>query len=319
MEINWYPGHMARAKRLLSDQLKKVDVVAELCDARLPHASRNPDLDALLQNKKRVLLLNKADLADPKETSAWVHFFKGQGIAAHPYVSTGGKPKDVLALIEEAAREMVERAAAKGVKKTVRVMVVGVPNVGKSTLINRLNGSAIAKVGDRPGVTRANQWVKVTPYLELLDTPGMLWPRMDDQLAARRLAYIGTIRDQVVDVPMLAIRLLEDMAGAAPDAVAQRFKLSDVTVKGLALLEAVCRGRGFLMKGGVADVERGAAVVLDEFRAGKLGRVTLELARNEKAAPARLSIRASGEDIPAIKEHSKDETAAAADGDNQDG
>ncbi len=320
MEINWYPGHMARAKRLLAQQLTRVDVVVELCDARLPHASRNPDLDVLLQNKKRVLLLNKADLADPKETSAWMQFFKKQGILSQPFISTGGKAKDILVLIEQASSEAVERAAQKGMRKTVRVMVVGVPNVGKSTLINRLFGGAVTKVGDRPGVTRANRWVKVTPYLELLDTPGMLWPRLDDQRAARRLAYIGTIRDQVIDVPMLAARLLEDMAAVQPEALTQRFKIPDTSLGGLHLLEAACKGRGWLMKGGVADIDRGAAVVLDEFRAGKLGRITLELVRDEKEPPVRLAIRAGDAKAQeSTKELAKDEAAAAPDGTDQDG
>ena len=333
MEINWYPGHMARAKRLLGQQLLqvgldavlrqqlgRVDAVVELCDARLPRASRNPDLDALTQNKKRILLLNKADLADPRETSAWLQYFKKQGIPAQAFISKGGKAKEILTLIEEAVRDAVERAAQKGMRKTDRVMVVGVPNVGKSTLINLLNGGAVTRVGDRPGVTRANQWVKVTPYLELMDTPGMLWPRLDDQRAARRLAYIGTIRDQVVDVPLLAIRLLEDLAAVRPEAVAERFKLSDASFGGLPLLEAVCRGRGWLMKGGVADIDRGANLVLDEFRAGKVGRVTLELVRDEKPAGARLAIRAGEAKAPeTAKELTHDEAAAAADGIDQDG
>ena len=281
MDINWYPGHMAKAKRQLAQQLGRVDLVIELCDARLPHASRNPDLDRLISGKTRVLLLNKADLADPNGTQAWLRFFRQQGLDAKAYVSTAGKVKEALEMIERAARETVERAAEKGVRKTVRAMVVGVPNVGKSTFINRLHGGSIAKVGDRPGVTRANQWVKITPYLELMDTPGLLWPRLDDKRAAERLCYIGTVKDDVVDVAMLAIHLLEDLLQACPDRVAERFKLKDVSLGGVDLLEGVCRGRGFLMKGNVCDLDRGCAVVLDEFRAGKLGRITLELPAQE--------------------------------------
>lgn len=283
MPINWYPGHMARAKRLLADQLARVDVVIELCDARMPHASRNPDLDALCKNKRRILVLNKADLAETGPTSAWIAHFARCGVEAMPYSSTSGKAKDVFARIERATKEAVERQAARGVKKTVRVMVVGVPNVGKSTFINRLHGGAIAKTGDRPGVTRSNQWVRVTPYLELLDTPGLLWPRLDDQIAARRLCYIGTIRDQVVDHQMLAIHLLEDLLDSAPQAAIARFRLKEPCERGLALLENACRGRGWLLPGGVFDTDRGASVILDEFRAGKLGRMTLERAPRARA------------------------------------
>ncbi len=320
VEINWYPGHMARAKRLLIQQLGRVDAVVELCDARLPHASRNPDLNALAAGKNRVLLLNKADLANAGETQKWLRLFRGQGVTAQPFVSTGGKAKDVLALIEEAARERVERAAGRGINKTVRVMVAGVPNVGKSTLINRLCGSSVTKVGDRPGVTRANQWVKVTPYLEVLDTPGMLWPRMDDQTAARRLAYIGTIRDQAVDGLMLAIHLLEDLMAVCPDAVRQRFRVPDGVSSGTALMEAACRGRGWLIKGGEADLDRGAGVVLDEFRAGKLGRITLELVRDETPFSSRLT-DGNGKNLEAraAKEHMQDESSSAADGADENG
>ena len=285
MEINWYPGHMAKAKRQLADQLGRVDVVIELCDARLPHASRNPDLDRLISGKKRVLLLNKADLADPAVTSMWLNHFRAQGIDCAPFNAASGKAKDALTLIDQAAKEMVERAAGKGVRKTVRVMVVGVPNVGKSTFTNRLHGGAIAKTGDRPGVTRANQWVRITPYLELLDTPGLLWPRLDDQVAARRLCYIGTVKDDVVDLPMLTIHLLEDMLSVKPQAVMDRFRIKEPDLRGEALLEAVCRGRGFLMKGGVCDYDRCCAVVLDEFRGGKLGRISLETPEKERVRP----------------------------------
>ena len=277
MDINWYPGHMAKAKRLLADQLGRVDVVVELCDARLPHASRNPDLDKLISGKKRVLLLNKADLADPQATSMWLNEFRKQGLDAVSYNASAGKAKDALAVIERAARETVERAAQRGIKKTVKAMVVGVPNVGKSTFTNKLHGGAIAKTGDRPGVTRSNQWVRINPYLELMDSPGLLWPRLDDQVAARRLCYIGTVKDDVVDLAMLTIHLLQDMLKVKPEAVLDRFRIKDAQLRGEELLEAVCRGRGFLMKGGVCDYDRCCSVVLDEFRAGKLGRITFEL------------------------------------------
>lgn len=280
MEINWYPGHMARAKRLLADQLSRVDVVIELCDARLPRSSRNPDLMRLTEKKDRVLLLGKSDLADQAATAKWVKVFRDQGNACMA-LDMNRQAKAALTLIDQAAKGTVERAAQRGIKKTVRAMVVGVPNVGKSTLINRLHGGSIAKVGDMPGVTRANQWVRITPYLELLDTPGLLWPRLDDPLAARRLAYIAAIRDEVVDTAQLSIQLLTDLIGVAPQAVQDRFKIKDLSLRGPALLDAVCQGRGFLMKGGVYDTERACKVVLDEYRDGRLGRITLELPESE--------------------------------------
>jgi len=301
MQINWYPGHMAKAKRQLQDQLGRVDLVIELCDARLPHASRNPDLNQMIAGKTRILILNKADLADPAQTQAWINHFRQQGILAMTYVSTAGKTKQALDMIAKAAQPVVEKAALKGVNKIVRAMVVGVPNVGKSTFTNRLHGGAIARTGDRPGVTRSNQWVKVGPYLELMDTPGLLWPRLDDARAAQRLAYIGTIRDEVVDQQMLSIRLLEDMMEVRPQAVMERFKVKDPEVRGVELLEAVCRGRGFLLKGGIADTDRGCSVVLDEFRAGKLGKLTLESPKDEIPAKPRLILRGAGED-----EHGED-------------
>ena len=273
--INWYPGHMAKAKRLLQEQVSRVDAVIELCDARLPYSSRNPVLNQMLRNKARVLLLNKADLADPAKTKQWLAYFKSRGIECAA-VSADKNAREVLRSIEKMTKDRVERSAERGMRRTVRVMVVGVPNVGKSTLINRLHGGSIAKVGDRPGVTRANQWVRVGDYLELLDTPGMLWPRLDDPVAARRLAYISAIRDEVVDTFALSCDLLDELMEISPDTLQQRYRISDMSLRGQALLEDVCRGRGFLMKGGEVDLERGCAVVLDEFRDGKLGRVTLE-------------------------------------------
>ena len=276
MEINWYPGHMARAKKKLIEQLSRVDVVVELCDARIPRASRNPDLNELVKNKKRLLILNKADLADEAQTRAWLGYFRAQGLDCMSFDSAKGRAKDVIRRIEQAASEAVEKMAARGVKKTVRVMIVGVPNVGKSTFTNKVNGASIAKTGDRPGVTRSNQWVRITPYLELLDTPGLLWPKLSDQRDAQCLAFVGTINDQVMDQQLLAIRLLERLMQDKPDAVAARFKLKDATLTGVPLLEEACRGRGWLLPGAVCDTDRGAAVVLDEFRAGKLGRISLQ-------------------------------------------
>ncbi len=276
--INWYPGHMARAKKKLMEQLSRVDVVVELCDARIPRASRNPELGDLVKNKKRLLILNKADLAEEAQTRAWLAYYRAQGMDCMSFDSAKGRAKDVIARIERAASEAVARMAARGVKKTVRVMIVGVPNVGKSTFTNKVNGASIARTGDRPGVTRSNQWVRITPYLELLDTPGLLWPRLDDQNDAQALAFVGTINDQIMDQQMLAIRLLERLMEINPSAAMQRFKIKDGTLRGVALLEEACRGRGWLLPGGVMDTDRGAAVVLDEFRAGRLGRLTLQSA-----------------------------------------
>ena len=274
--INWYPGHMARARRKLAEQLGRVDVVVELCDARIPRASRNPDLDELTRGKRRLLVLNKADLAEESVTRAWLAHYRAQGLDVMSFDSTKGRAKDVIARIERSAAELVARMAERGVKKTVRAMIVGVPNVGKSTFTNKVNGASIAKTGDRPGVTRSNQWVRITPYLELLDTPGLLWPKLSDQRDAQCLAFVGTINDQVMDQQMLAIRLLERLMQDKPDAVAARFKLKDASLTGVPLLEEACRGRGWLLPGAVCDTDRGAAVVLDEFRAGKLGRISLQ-------------------------------------------
>ncbi len=276
LEIQWYPGHMAKAKRTLGRQLSGVHLAVELCDARLPLSSRNPDLDRLLVAKRRVLLLCKADLAEPDKTAKWLAYFSARGVEAMAYDATPKKTKQARAMIERAAQDMVERGLSRGIRKTVRAMVVGVPNVGKSTFINRLYGGAIAAVGDRPGVTRANQWVKIGPYLEMMDTPGMLWPKLTDRLAATRLAYIGTIRDAVYDQQALCLHLLKDLLAVRREETCERFKIKDPDAEGYGLIDEVCRGRGFLLKGGVPDTDRACAVVLDEFREGKVGRITLE-------------------------------------------
>ena len=282
--INWYPGHMAKSRRLLQDQLRAVDAVIELCDARAPQATRNPDLQRLTRDKARILVLNKADLADDNQTARWLERFRREGLTAMRFNSNGGKTKDILSKIEEASRPAVERFKARGVKKTVRFMVIGIPNVGKSTFINRLHGSAIAKASDRPGVTRANQWVRLGPYLEILDTPGMLPPRMDDQEGARLLAYLGSIRDEIMDTEDLAGGLLKLLYRLNPEAASRRFKLAlpEGTVpEPHALIEAACKGRGWLLSGGRYDTDRASALVLDEFRAGKVGKITLQPANDD--------------------------------------
>ncbi len=277
MDINWYPGHMAKTRRQLSEMISRVDLMIELCDARLPYSSRNPDLDRMCRGKNRILLLNKADLADPALTSRWLSYFRSRGIEAAAIQAKQLKNKEALAAIERSTQKAVQQAAARGIRKTVRAMVVGVPNVGKSTYINQLHGGHIAQTGDRPGVTRSTQWIRVTPYLEIMDTPGLLWPRLDDQTAARRLSYLGTIRDEVLNLDDLALSLLNDLADSVPDRLMERFHVQDPDLRGPELMDAVCRGRGFLLRGNEYDYDRCCSVVLDEFREGKLGRITLEI------------------------------------------
>lgn len=279
-KINWYPGHMAKSRRLLQDQLRAVDAVIELCDARAPMATRNPDLEKLTRGKARILVLNKADLADDRETARWLEHFRRRGMTALRFNSNGGKAKEILGHIEAASKPALERYAARGVRKTIRFMVIGIPNVGKSTFINRLHGSAIAKASDRPGVTRANQWVKIGSFLEILDTPGMLPPRMDDQGGARLLAYLGSIRDEIMDTEALAGGLMALLYQLNPQALSARYKLPEgCGEQPHELLEAACKGRGWLLSGGRYDVDRAAALVLDEFRGGKIGRITIEPAK----------------------------------------
>ncbi len=273
-DIQWYPGHMAKSKRLLEAQLRTVDAIIELCDARAPISTRNPILRNMTRGKAHVLILNKADLANDATTAQWLAHFRAKGLAVLRYNSAGGRAKEAMEAVTRAVQPAIDRMRARGANKTARVMVIGIPNVGKSTFINRLHGSGIAKASDRPGVTRSNQWVKISPYLELLDTPGMLWPKLEDQQYAQKLAFLGSVRDQILDSEELAESLLATLLAIAPEAVHARFKFkADVSAP---WLEAACQGRGWLLSGGRLDTERAAALVLDEFRAGKLGKLSLE-------------------------------------------
>lgn len=280
MAINWYPGHMAKARREMSENLSGVDVAIEVIDARAPMATRNPDIDKLLQNKPRVVVLNKADLADPGATKEWERAMKGQGVFALAFSANRGGNKDaMIQFIHNAVAERIESWKQKGANKIVRAMVVGIPNVGKSSVINRLSGGGgKARTGARPGVTRGKQWVRLSPYLELMDTPGMLWPRLDDEQAAMRLAFINAIRDEVLDKYEIALALLADLAVRAPQAIGQRYNVQTDGMLPEEVLEAIAKRRGYAQKGGTYDEERAAQIVVEEFRAGKLGRITLERA-----------------------------------------
>lgn len=276
--INWYPGHMAKAKRMLEDNLKLVDMIIEVVDARAPIACRNPDFEVLFKNKLRVIILNKSDLSSKAQNRAWVNYFKSNGITAVEFVSTiPSMRKNAIALIDRTCEEMVKRYREKGINKVLRAMIVGVPNAGKSTFINRIAGNAKAQVGDRPGVTRSKQWVKVSDFLELLDTPGLLWGKLDNEILAKHLAYIGSIRDDVLDVEELAALLLYDLMKICPDQLMARYKkLTHEMETPENLLDGVCKSRGFILSGGVYDTERAARIVLDEYRAGKIAMIALE-------------------------------------------
>ena len=277
MLIQWYPGHMAKARRMLVENLKLIDVVIELVDARAPMATRNPDFDDLFAGKDRIVIMNKSDLAAPAACKEWIAYYKEQGAQAIEFVSTNAsKRKQAIGMIEAAAAEKVRKMKEKGVIKTVRAMVVGIPNVGKSTFINRMAGSQRAQVGDKPGVTRGKQWVKISPYLELMDTPGLLWPKLENERLAKHLAYIGSVKDDIMDVERLAANLLSELNEICPEALTARYKKIQPGMEPHELLMAVCRSRGFLLSGGEGDTERAARIVLDEFRAGKIDRVTLE-------------------------------------------
>lgn len=280
--IQWFPGHMTRTKRQIQADLKLVDAVAEIIDSRLPLSSRNPDLAGLIGNKPRVILMNKCDLADPKATKQWIEYFKNKGIRAIELDCKSGRGlNNFVSVMKEVLADKIAAWEAKGMKnRSIRVMIVGIPNVGKSSFINRISKTTKAKVEDRPGVTRGNQWFTIDKNIELLDTPGVLWPRFDDQLVGERLAFTGAVKDQIMDTEQLALRLLEYLQANPNPTFLQRFELDLGTVSESephSLLELIAKKRGMLISGGEADTERAAVMVLDEFRAAKLGRITLEL------------------------------------------
>jgi ribosome biogenesis GTPase A len=279
--IQWFPGHMTKTKRQIEKSLKLVDIVAEIIDARIPISSRNPVLDKLINNKPRVILMNKCDMADSAQTGRWIDYYKSKGIAAIALdCRTGKNLNGFMPLIKNVLSERIAAWDAKGMTgRQIRVMVVGVPNVGKSSFINKLCKNSKANVEDRPGVTRTNQWFTIGNGLELLDTPGVLWPKFDDAIVGEHLAFTGAVKDDVVDIEQLAARLLEVLRDTYPKAIQERYKLGDAVIselKGYEILELVGKNRGMLISGGEINTERAAIAVLDEFRSAKLGRITLE-------------------------------------------
>jgi ribosome biogenesis GTPase A len=277
MDINWYPGHMAKARRMMEDSLKAVDFVIEVVDARIPLSSRNPDFDDLFRTRARVLVLNKADLADPARTRMWLKWYAEHDIPAVEFVATQQRGREaLLKMMQDAASEKVRRMAERGARKTVRALVAGIPNVGKSALINALAGASSARTGDRPGVTRGRQLIRITPWMELMDTPGVLWPKLDDPQGALNLAFTGAIKEETMDPYRLALELIAALSVQYPEAVRARYKLEGGEGPAQETLIAVAKKRGCLMAGGEPDEERAARLILDEMKAGRLGRLTLE-------------------------------------------
>lgn len=281
MNIQWYPGHMVKAKRKIAEDLKLVDVVIELLDARIPMSSRNPEVDEIVGNKKRIIVLNKSDLSDPGLNRKWIEYFNRENTRAILANSvSGGGLKDVMSASRLLMKEKLDRLKSKGLLvKTTRALIIGIPNVGKSTFINKLAGKSVAQTGDRPGVTKSKQWIKVSPELELLDTPGILWPKFEDERVGMCLAFTGAIKDEILDVNELAQKLLEVLVIKFPDKLKQRYKLEDIPadITPDELIETIGRKRGCMIAGGTVDIQRASVMLLDEFRGGKIGNITLEI------------------------------------------
>ena len=278
MNYQWYPGHMTKAKRQMQEDIKLIDVVIELLDARIPMSSRNPDIDELGRNKSRLILMNKSDLSDERKNREWAEYFREKGyftVSLDARKKTG--MKGVTEVVMEACREKIERDRKRGIKnRPVRAMVVGIPNVGKSTFINSYAGKACTKTGNRPGVTKGKQWIRLNRNIELLDTPGILWPRFEDQKVAQNLALTGAVRDEILQVNELALLLIQFLLEEYPGVLAQRYETEEEAVPAAELLGRIAEKRGCISKGNELDYDRAAALLLDDFRGGRLGRISLE-------------------------------------------
>jgi ribosome biogenesis GTPase A len=277
MDYQWYPGHMTKAKRMMEENIKLIDLVIEIIDARIPFSSRNPDIDSLAKNKSRIILLNKSDLADDSANQAWIDYYKSKGFYCLKINAKNGYGiKQVTPLINEACSEKIARDKAKGIQnRPIRAMIVGIPNVGKSTFINAFAGKACTKTGNKPGVTKGKQWIHINKNLELLDTPGILWPKFDDKLVGMRLAMIGSMNDQVINLEDLSFEILKFIKENYPGFIKARYEM-DEDREILEIMDEIGRIRGCLKKGSMIDYEKLAGVIADDFRSGRLGRITLE-------------------------------------------
>ncbi|MBQ7901356.1 MAG: ribosome biogenesis GTPase YlqF [Clostridia bacterium] len=279
MNIQWFPGHMMKTQRMMEESIKLIDIVIEIVDARLPLSSRNPKIDEIVGSKPRLLLLNKSDIADSGITAMWERYFAAQGVPVMVISSTGNKKLgSVFDKCRTILADKIEKQKEKGItNRAIKVIVVGVPNVGKSSLINKLSGRKSAITGDRPGVTRGKQWIRLGNGIELLDTPGILWPKFEDELVGKKLAFTGAIKDEIMDVEELACELLVFLRDAYPQSLAQRYKMTDIDgLEPYEMLELLGKKRGFVISGGEVDTERAAKILLDEFRGAKLGNISLE-------------------------------------------
>ncbi len=277
MNFQWYPGHMTKAKRMMQENIKLIDLVIELVDARIPMSSRNPEIDELGKNKARLILLNKSDLAEEKQTEAWAEYFKQRGYSVMKINSRkGGGVKSIYGVIQEACKEKIERDRKRGIlNRPVRAMVVGIPNVGKSTFINALAGKACAKTGNKPGVTKGKQWIRLNKNVELLDTPGILWPKFEDQMVGLRLALIGSIKDEILNVEELAMELAGYLVQKYPGILENKYIIEESEDQ-YECLKQIAQSRHCLLKGNELDTEKAARLLLDDFRNGRIGRITLE-------------------------------------------
>jgi len=279
MDIQWYPGHMTKTRRMMEENQKLIDVVVELLDARIPLSSRNPVIDEIFPSKPRLVVLNKSDIADPDITSKWERYFKSKGLGVKSISATSGKSlNDIFSAVKELLKDKIEHDRQRGlVNRPIKMMVVGIPNVGKSSFINKLSGKKSAITGDRPGVTKGKQWIRLPNSFELLDTPGILWPKFEDVAVGEKLAFTGAIKDEIMDLEEIACRLLLLLKNKYPQRLTERYKMTDFEdMQGYEMLELLGRKRGFVVSGGEIDTERAAKILLDEFRGAKLGRLSLE-------------------------------------------